>query len=647
MIKGNTANEYGDYLIASVKEPYKNVTNVIDWEILAGLSDSTTVGTVTLNAGSTTVIGLGTNFSNLNNGDIIIVGNLSLAIDHIVDSNKIELINPSPTSVVNVKFYRSTNQYNNFTYEFRFSTTNNTFNEFHELNKQKDLGDLLSMNFNPREPLYLDVKAEVNTIQPGNSLIFIAVTYTVQTDNGIIESCPQLCLDCTDPFLYSGCATVRITCEYDNLFQPYNLNKAQQVYLQMSKLVSDIFGHQVTYFRTEPDLRTKDVILMEYSLFNVVDQQNVKILVPDNEFPQESTLSYDMFGIEFEEFEIHIVRDEFERAFGYKKQPRERDYMFIPIINKMYMINSISLGDRFNATKSYWKIKLVKYQEQTEVNQGMFDDATDSFVTGIEEVFGAEIKETYEKDTKPMQYQTVTTSYRDGIRIFQDKLINIVDYSLLNRWTVVSKNYYDLTQVTKNSTAMEYAMMSQLTNTQNFAVTFWMQPHFPTGYAGEDFIFGDYDAAIGFQITLTPQQFNVKVNGIVYPFMHGITFNPALWYAVIINGSNDFKQLSTYVYSLDPSINYTGLPQSGNDNLVPVYSQILDVAQAFSWNSNTNYNIRGANLYLTNLRLFQEPVEFEQHNNVLNQYVVRDAQLATIIDNAIPSLGFQKFRNPR
>ena len=174
-----------------------------------------------------------------------------------------------------------------------------------------------------------------------------------------------------------------------------------------------------------------------------------------------------------------------------------------------------------------------------------------------------------------------------------------------------------------------------------------MQPHFPTGYAGEDFIFGDYDAAIGFQITLTPQQFNVKVNGIVYPFMHGITFNPALWYAVIINGSNDFKQLSTYVYSLDPSINYTGLPQSGNDNLVPVYSQILDVAQAFSWNSNTNYNIRGANLYLTNLRLFQEPVEFEQHNNVLNQYVVRDAQLATIIDNAIPSLGFQKFRNPR
>jgi hypothetical protein len=647
MIKGNTANEYGDFLIASVKEPYKNVTNVIDWEVLAGLSDSTTVGTVTLSSGSTTVYGLGTNFSGLNNGDYIIVGNLRLAVDHIVDTHKIELINPSPTSAVNVKFYKEPNQYNNFTYEFRFSTTNKSFNEFHELNRQNDFGDLFSMTFNPRDLLYLDVKAEVNTIQPGNSLTFIAVTYTVQTDNGIVESCPQLCLDCTDPFLYSGCATVRITCEYDNLFQPYNLNKPQQVYLQMSNLVSDIFGHQVTYFRTEPDQRTKDVILMEYSLFNVVDQQHVKILVPDNEFPQESTLSYDMFGIEFEEFEIHIVRDEFERAFGYKKKPRERDYMYIPIINKMYMINSIALGDRFNATKSYWKIKLVKYQEQTEVNQGIFDDAVDSFVTGIEEVFGTEIKETYEKDTKPMQYQTVTTSYRDGIRIFQDKLINIVDYDLLNRWTVVSKNYYDLTQVPKNETAIEYTMMSKLNNTQNFAVTFWMQPHFAVNYAAEDFIFGDFDAINGFQITLSPQQFNVKINGVVYPFIHGITFDPKKWYAVIINGSNDFKQLSAYVYSLDPSINFVGLPQSASDNLVPVYSEILNVAQAFSWNSNTNYNIRGANLYLTNLRLFQQTIEFEQHSNVLNQYVVRDAQLATIIDNAIPSLGFQKFRNPR
>jgi len=32
---------------------------------------------------------------------------------------------------------------------------------------------------------------------------------------------------------------------------------------------------------------------------------------------------------------------------------------------------------------------------------------------------------------------------------------------------------------------------------------------------------------------------------------------------------------------------------------------------------------------------------------VLNQYVVRDNQHALIIDNAIPSLGFQRYTNAR
>jgi hypothetical protein len=57
------------------------------------------------------------------------------------------------------------------------------------------------------------------------------------------------------------------------------------------------------------------------------------------------------------------------------------------------------------------------------------------------------------------------------------------------------------------------------------------------------------------------------------------------------------------------------------------------------------YQLKGGKLKLTNIRLFNTPVEPEQHNNVLNQYVVRDNQLAIIIDNALPSLGFQKFRN--
>lgn len=646
MIRGNTANEYGDFLIASIQDPYKDVLRILDWEILAGLSDFTTVGKITITAGSKILTGSATNFANFAHGDKIIVGNIVLEIDSQLDSNRLILVDNAPITATNVQFYRWFNEYNNFTYEFRYSTDGSSYNEFHELNKQNDFGDLFGMGFNPRNLLYLDIKAEVNQLIPGNSLTLISVTYTIERDNGVVESCPQLCLDCTDPFLYSGCANIRVDCEYDNLFKPYNLNKAQQVHLQLSGMISDIFGHTVTYFKTEPDQRTRDVILMEYSLFNVVAQEDIKILVPDNEFPQESTISYDLFGMDFEEFEIHIVRQEFERAFGYKSAPRNKDYMYIPIMNKMYSINQVAIGDRFNSSKSYWKIRLTKYVDHDAINPDGFDIATDAMITGIEEVFGAEIKETYEKDTKPMQYKTVSTAYRDGIRNFMHKDLNIVDYELKNRWTSVSKNYYNLTQIPKDETAIDYVLPSKLSITENFAVTAWFQPQFPLNYAAEEFLFGDYDALLGFRIVVSALEIKVYINGIIYSYLHGLTFSPDKWYGLILNGSNQFKQLSLYLYSLDPANNF-GLPQTADNNLQIEFTEVRNVPAAFAWNSNTNYAIRGGKLFLTNVRLFNKTIEFEQHHNVLNQYMVRESQLALIIDNAIPSIGFQKFKNAR
>jgi len=43
-------------------------------------------------------------------------------------------------------------------------------------------------------------------------------------------------------------------------------------------------------------------------------------------------------------------------------------------------------------------------------------------------------------------------------------------------------------------------------------------------------------------------------------------------------------------------------------------------------------------LEMTNIRLFKKIIGKEQHINILQQYIVRDNQLAHIIDNAIPSI---------
>jgi hypothetical protein len=118
------------------------------------------------------------------------------------------------------------------------------------------------------------------------------------------------------------------------------------------------------------------------------------------------------------------------------------------------------------------------------------------------------------------------------------------------------------------------------------------------------------------------------------------------WYAFILNASNTYRQMSLHVYALDP-ISNEGLPQLQNNNLVLAFKETKDLNNALIWNSDTFYHLNGAKMHITNIRLFEKTIELEQHHNVLNQYVVRDNQLASIIDNAIPSIGFQKFKNAR
>jgi hypothetical protein len=84
-----------------------------------------------------------------------------------------------------------------------------------------------------------------------------------------------------------------------------------------------------------------------------------------------------------------------------------------------------------------------------------------------------------------------------------------------------------------------------------------------------------------------------------------------------------------------------------SNNLIEEFVETRPMTTPLTWNNNTNYGLRGNDMFMTNIRVFNKPIEYEQHSNVLNQYVVRDNQLAQVIDNAIPSLGFQKFANAR
>lgn len=650
MVTGYTANEYGDQLIASLQDPFQNVIKVTDWEIVAGLTTPQTKGKVIITQGSKNLHGIGTDFTYLSNSDEIVLGNKIFQVESVTDQFNLQLTTPpnfSTQTPEGIDYFLVPNQNNKFDYEFRWSQTGGSFSEFKELNKTSNIGDLFSLDFNGSLPLYLDLKAEVSSLSGGNSLSLISITYTTETEDGIIEACPNFCVECVDPFAMDGCANIIVEECNDNLFNPYNLSKSSKFIKQISGLVNNIFGHEVNYFRTEPDMRTEDVTLMEYSLHDVVDNQNIKILVPDNEFPEES-ITFDIFGMDFADFEIHITQEEFDRAFGERdsqgnliksRYPRSKDYMYIPIINRMYEVHTVALADEFNKTNSYWRLMLKKYQERTSVSKNQFDEATDVLTTGVEEIFGERQAEEQEKDTNPQQYQTVISAYKDGIRKFYNKSLNIVDFDLKNRWTVVSKNYYDLTEIAEGEMAIEYVENSSLQTNKNMAITAWFNPRFSAG-SGDHFVIGDSTALTGFKTYLNDTEFKVMVNGNTIIFNHNLTLSQK-WYGFVLNVSNEFSSISLSVYT----INEAGLPQSSSSKLVEEFSEVK--SSNIVWDSNSNFQLRGNGMYMTNIRIFNQMIEEEQRSNILNQYVVRDNQLSRVIDNAIPSIGFQKFKHTK
>lgn len=645
MVRASTATEIGDAIIAKLVEPYDNVLRVVDWTVLAGVSNASTAGKLSFTTGSTIVSGFGTNF-NLATGDTIIVGNAILQVAAQISPIQLQLTFPAPFTVTMAPFMIPANLDNTFTYEYRWSNTNQEFSEFKPLTKNSNPGDLFFIEWAGTDPLWIDVRATVDRLEMGSMLTLIDFTFTLESADGTIEACPQYCLGCDDPYSYSGCANIKPCTTDENIFKPYELTKNTNVYRQLVEITTDIFGWPVRYYRTEPDTRTRDVILMEYSLFNVVDQGDLKVSVPDNEMPTQQ-INYDMFGMGFDDFEIHIADYQFEKTFGSFKRPRVKDYLYFPKLNRMYEVKSVSLADEFNVNHTYWRVMLGKYQDRSAVTKNEIATAElESLVVGVEDIFGAEIRDEYTKVTKPQQLQGVSHIWDDGVRTSANATVKIVDYDLKNRWTIVAKHYYDLSTVATDETAIEYLQNASQSIDDNLSFTMWVQPAFNTIDNTKYTLIQGEQFGVGFTARLSSSKLELMINNQPYTFVHGLILGSDEWYAIVINLSNSFREIGAFIYHLNEQLNFTR-PQDGNNNLELQFREVRPTTQSFIWQLDRGYQLRGGKLKMTNIRIWNKNIEEEQHSNVLNQTLVRDSQLASVIDNAIPSLSYQRYRNSR
>ena len=505
----------------------------------------------------------------------------------------------------------------------------------------------------------------------------------------------------------------------DNVFKPYDLGRADKVYAQLVGMTSDIFGHDVKYFRVVANERSKDVILHEYSLKSVAAIGDIKIMVPNNEFPTQE-LQYNPFGIDFDEFEIHVTKKAFQEIFGAKTEPRVDDYLYLPIMNRMYLVNSVIPADEFNVQHTFYRLQLNKYEDKASiVKSDEVQEEMNDLITGVDAIFGEEVQEEFEKSTKPLQYSTIGAGKDDFVRSDISGDLSIIDEDINNSFTIVSKNHYDLSNISNNNIAIKYRASSKQTHEESRAYSFWFRshlqadnikdvsyslsdsgyvqlssPYFDNVYTVGDFVELKQSGQINglFQVrevisdtkymldwaasavpatgkaiwkdVVTPicsntddvtKGISIKImrgflafiiNNDIYKFETLTDYENDTWHAFIINHNNIFNQLGVFLYHLDTNMTQRSWVQ-GDTNLVKDYRHTVDINPLYDIKEGINWAVLGGNIDLTNLRIFNKPLDEEQHSNILNQYVVRDSDKAILIDNALPQVKLMRLANNR
>lgn len=245
-----------------------------------------------------------------------------------------------------------------------------------------------------------------------------------------------------------------------HLYQPYSgLDDAHALNKKLAYAVGKMFSFKCTYFKTSPQTDTASVVFKSYRLSNTTEQKELEINIVDNELP-DNRFNYSEWDADFfDQLEIHIVIELFDEAFP-NELPNADDYLYLPLTNRMYQINTINEVKDFMNKSTYYQAILVKWEDRADVN----DDATADKLPEF-----AEYVDNFEEDRKIEETDTATKSYNepDVNDINNDITEDTLTYESMN----VMQYMYDLSVTPNTDVALAYNVSAS----ESFAVMLWLK----------------------------------------------------------------------------------------------------------------------------------------------------------------------------
>ena len=254
------------------------------------------------------------------------------------------------------------------------------------------------------------------------------------------------------------------------LWNPYDgMNSALNLYKSISKSMNNVLGIWVYYFKTDPNKDSKNIHLKTFELYSVVGMKKIKVLVPNNKFPSAINI-YHEFGIQFpDEFNIHVLNEEFERAFGFDEYPKTKDYLYFPINQIMYEVNAFYKPRTFMEKSIYSELILNKYEDDSTINKNEFENDTFEYLELFDD---GSLNEDGFKESQSADPNFLNVELLEASRIKLHKNLHIVENPLTINNITIFTNEYLFSNVLNNELCLQFNAMNQILN--NITFSFWI-----------------------------------------------------------------------------------------------------------------------------------------------------------------------------
>lgn len=266
--------------------------------------------------------------------------------------------------------------------------------------------------------------------------------------NNVLTDCYTICFDQSNVFL-------KDFCEGSNLFQPYNnLDCALQLQQQTADSIICMFGIPIYYLRVTPNQESVDYTFKEWTLHNVVDIKQLKLMIPDGQMPSSNPKLTD-FDFDWEiDWETELSKSHFAKAFGDTAFPKQRDLIYVPLMKRLWEVNSAydEKNEGLLWRPTTWKLSLVKYNDKTNIDKGDFEDLIDGWmVNKYEETIGEKERIEQERESGSPQLSSPRFSATNLYDIFMEDAIRkqvtkqditIQDKLYCHHNTVTARNIY-------------------------------------------------------------------------------------------------------------------------------------------------------------------------------------------------------------